>query len=92
MAICTIVGIAQSLQTNTPVKDKNYDLNYVSLSAKVDKERVRKGVYYLSQELLPRRVLNWSLPGHTLSTLVEADSWIVKQRCNLTKRTWKQIA
>ena len=79
MAISTVIGFAQSSQTNAPVKDKNYDLNYTSLSAKVDKERIRKGVYYLSQDPLPRRVLNWSLPGHTLSSLDEADAWIVKQ-------------
>lgn len=79
LAISVVIGSAQSTRTTTPDKDKNYDLNYAALSVKVDKERIRKGVFYLSQDPLPRRVLNWSLPGHTLSSLEEADAWIVQQ-------------
>jgi hypothetical protein len=59
-----------------PVSEKDYERLYKSLSAKVDKEQIRKGVFYLSKDPLPRRVLNWSLPGHDLSTLEEADIWI----------------
>jgi hypothetical protein len=86
IAFCMVLGSAQSIQTNTPDKDKNYELIFKSLSSKVDIERIRKGVYYLSQDPLPRRVLNWSLPGHTLSSLEEADAWIVKQ---LTSKGYK---
>jgi hypothetical protein len=75
MAICPTL----SCQTNTPDKDKIYELNYKSMSAKVDMERIRKGVYYLARDPLPRRVLNWSVPGHALSSLEEADAWIMKQ-------------
>ena len=76
------VSSAQPFQTNTKEKDKQYELNYSSLSAKVDKERIRDWVYFLSKDPLPRRVLNWSLPGHTLSTLEEADAWIIQQLTN----------
>ena len=79
LEISMVIGSAQSFQTNSSDKDKNYDLVYTSLSAKVDKKRIRKGVYYLAQDPLPRRVLNWSRPGHALSTLEEADARIVQQ-------------
>ena len=57
-------------------KDKTYELTFSALSAKVRKDLIREGVYYLDKDPLPRRVLNFSLPGHTLSTLEEADIWI----------------
>jgi hypothetical protein len=82
MEISMVIGSAQSLQTNTSDIDKNYELIFKSLSAKVDRERIRKGVFYLSKDPLPRRVLNWSLPGHTLSSLEEADAWIMQQLTN----------
>ena len=69
-----------SAQTNKKVlsaAEKKYESLYSSLSAKVDKERMRKGVYYLSKDPLPRRVLNYTIPGHKLSTLEEADEWIM---------------
>jgi hypothetical protein len=59
--------------------DENYELAYKSFSARVSKELIRKSVFYLAQNPLPRRVYNWSLPGHKLSTLEEADIWIGKQ-------------
>jgi hypothetical protein len=62
--------------TNT---DDNYELTYKSLAARVNKEVLRKSVFYLAKDPLPRRVLNWSLPGHALSTLEEADNWIEQQ-------------
>ncbi len=70
---------AQSSQNKTPKKDKIYERNFKSLSAEVDMERIRKGVYYLSKDPLPRRVLNYSLPGHSMSTLEEADAWLIQQ-------------
>jgi len=39
---------------------------------------MQKSLFYLSQSL-PRRVLNWSVPGHNLSSLEEADLWIIQQ-------------
>jgi hypothetical protein len=72
----------QSFQNKIQKKDKIYERNYASLSAKVDMERIRKGVYYLSKDPLPRRVLNYSLPGHLLSTLEEADAWLIQQLKN----------
>jgi hypothetical protein len=69
IGISIVNSPSQSFQTNIPDKEKNYELVYASLSAQVNKERIRDGVYYLAQDPLPRRVLNWSLPGHVLSSL-----------------------
>lgn len=70
---------SQGEKINISNKSDDYETIYRSLSSKADKEQVRKGVYYLSKDPLPRRVLNWSLPGHKLSTLEEADRWIEEQ-------------
>jgi len=74
-----VICSAQPVQKNLTDKEKNYEFVYKSLSSKIDKGNIRKGVFYLSKDPLPRRVLNWSLPGHNLSSLEEADAWI-KQR------------
>ena len=79
ISVNLVIGSAQPVQTDKTDKDKNYELNYATLSAKVDKEVIRKEIYYLAEAPLPRRVLNWSLPGHALSTLEEADIWIMQQ-------------
>ena len=70
---------AQPSKPSTSPEEKKYESLFSSISAKVDKERMRKGVFYLSDNPLPRRVLNYTLPGHKLSTLEEADAWIMKQ-------------
>ena len=56
-----------------PSEEFEYEPLFRSMSAKVNKELIRQGVYYLSGDPRPRRVLNYSLPGHALSTLEEAD-------------------
>ena len=56
--------------------DKNYEITYTSLSSKVSKENIKEGVYYIAKDPIPRRVLNYTLPGHEQSTLDEADAWI----------------
>ena len=66
-------------QFGNSAKDQSYQADYSSLSAKVSAERIKKGVYYLSKDPLPRRVLNYTIPGHKLSTLQEADGWILQQ-------------
>jgi len=66
-------------QTDSQVKNKGYEKIYSKLSPKVDQERIRRGVYYLSVDPLPRRVLNWSRPGQNISTLEEADAWLIEQ-------------
>ena len=68
-----------SAQSSVTGKEKAYESVYTSLSKKTSEQRIRKGVYYLSKDPLPRRVLNWSLPGHSLSSLDEADAWLIKQ-------------
>jgi hypothetical protein len=78
-ALLTGVVSARDLLSEKSGKEKKYESKYSALSAKVSKERIREGVFYLSKDPLPRRVLNWSLPGHSLSTLEEADAWILKQ-------------
>jgi hypothetical protein len=72
-------GTDQGERINISNKDDDYESVYKSLSSQVDKELIRQSVFYLAKDPLPRRVLNWSLPGHNLSTLEEADIWIEKQ-------------
>jgi hypothetical protein len=79
IALSMAISQATICQTNTYDKGKDTDALFKSLSAKVDMERIRKGVYYLSQDPLPRRVLNWTVPGHLVSSLQEADEWIMEQ-------------
>ncbi len=85
-AILIAVLIATNLtlfgQSGNAANDKNYESAYSSLTAKVSEDRIMKGVYYLSKDPLPRRVLNYTLPGHSASTLDEADAWIIKQLRN----------
>lgn len=66
-------------QAGIPSEGKNYEEIYKKLTYKVDKERISKGVDYLADGNLQRRVLNWSRPGHSASSLKEADEWILKQ-------------
>lgn len=76
-----------SAQTGTDAgKDKKYEKTYISLASKVSTSRIKKGVYYISNDPLTRRVLNDTLPGHDLSMLEEADAWIIKQ---LSKHGYK---
>jgi len=76
------VNLTILCQSGTIVADKDFEALYSSLAVKVDMERMRNSVYYLSQDPLPRRVLNWSLPGHKSSSLEEADGWIKQQLKN----------
>lgn len=87
--LSTSVGSVNFPQNNDPEKEKNYERLYSSLSKKVDKERMRKEVFYLSKDPLPRRVLNWSRPGQKLSSLEEADAWIMQQltKCGYAPKT-----
>jgi hypothetical protein len=66
-------------QTAELKTDKNYESAFSSAKNSVSAERIRQGVFYISKDPLPRRVLNYTLPGHTISTLDEADQWIMKQ-------------
>lgn len=79
MALCMIGSLSLKGQTGTSGKDKDYESAYSSMTVNVSADRIKKGVYYLSGDPLPRRVLNYTLPGHTSSTLEEADAWIIKQ-------------
>jgi len=73
--------ITGTSQTSLPDadKDKNFNSLYSSLSSRVDREHIRKDVYYISKDPLPRRVLNYTIPGHTKSTLEEFDAWLIKE-------------
>lgn len=47
-----------------------------TIVGQVDGERIRRGLYALAADPLPRRTLNFTRPGHATSTLDEADDWI----------------
>ena len=47
--------------------------------ARVDEDRLRHDLFYLSKDSLPFRKLNYTLPGHERSTLDEADDFICSQ-------------
>lgn len=47
-----------------------------ALMLQLDIERIRRRIYYLAQDPLPYRKANYTLPGHTKSTLDEADDFI----------------
>jgi hypothetical protein len=70
---------ARSFSEKISKEDKKFDHLFKSFSSRVDKERIRHNVFYLAEDPLPRRVLNWSRPGKTLSSLEEADAWIMQQ-------------
>ncbi len=80
-AVFIMAFLVQSLsaQTINNRNKKGYEKTYAKLAKKVDQERIKNGVYYLSADPLPRRVLNWSRPGQNISTLEEADTWIINQ-------------
>jgi len=71
-------GVSQSVQAGDRKQTRKYESAFKSLSQKADVGRMRKGLFYLSEDL-PRRVLNWSVPGHNLSSLEEADAWLIQQ-------------
>jgi len=71
-------GFSRQLFNEDNKKIRKHDLTFKSLSEKTDINRMQNGLFYLSQNL-PRRVLNWSLPGHSISSLEEADIWITQQ-------------
>ncbi|HBH82538.1 MAG: hypothetical protein A2X03_09145 [Bacteroidetes bacterium GWA2_40_15] len=66
-------------QAGISTEGNSYEDIYKKLTYKVDKDRISTGVYYLADGTLQRRVLNWSRPGHKVSSLEEADKWIIKQ-------------
>jgi len=79
-AIMLIIAINAkgSAQQGNADKDKSYESSFRLYKDKVSADRISKGVYYLSKDPLPRRVLNYTIPGNKLSTLEEADEWIIK--------------
>lgn len=79
LIVSNIICPALSGQSDDPDEGKKYEAIYRSLSPEVNKDRIRKGVFYLSKDPLPRRVLNWTVPGHDKSSLDEADAWILTQ-------------
>ena len=82
MTLILFIKLAVPEQAGISEKDKNHESTFASLKAKVSADRIKKGVYYLSEDPLPRRVLNDTLPGHAASTLEEADAWIILQLRN----------
>ena len=79
LTLILLISAVLPARTGISGKDKDYESAFAALKAKVSADRIRKGVYYLSKDPLPRRVLNFTLPGHALSTLDEADAWLIEQ-------------
>jgi len=52
------------------------DTDVRELMAGVEAEAMAERVYYLADDPLPRRTLNFTLPGHDKCTLYEADDYI----------------
>lgn len=79
--VLTTIALSPVLngQSGSAGKSSSYEKLYKKLAPKVDQERIREAVYYLAEDPLSRRVLNWSRPGQKVSTLEEADNWIVEQ-------------
>lgn len=46
---------------------------------KVNQERLKKDLFYLSKDPLPYRKLNYTIPGHDKNTLYEADDFIISE-------------
>ena len=53
-----------------------FEVGFRSLSERVDAELMSRHLFYLSKDPLPFRKLNFTLQGHTKSTLDEADDFI----------------
>lgn len=49
------------------------------LIAQVDKEELRKNLFYLSKNPLPYRKINYTVPGHSKNSLYEADDYIASK-------------
>lgn len=64
---------------------KNFD-PIPDLIKQFDQDRMRKDLFYLAKDPLPYRKTNYTLPGHTKSTLDEADDYIIQ---NLEKVGYK---
>jgi hypothetical protein len=81
VTLCLLIGPGKnvSAQFGNSAKDQTYQSDYSSLSVKISAERIKKGVFYLAKDPLPRRVLNYTIAGHKSSTLQEADAWIMQQ-------------
>jgi hypothetical protein len=81
VTFCLLTGLNNNIsaQFGNSAKDQTYQSDYLSLSARINVDGIKKGVYYLSKDPLPRRVLNYTIPGHKSSTLQEADAWIMQQ-------------
>lgn len=77
VALIMLLSLAAASRKGISPGEENYESTFASLKGKVSADRIREGVYYLSADPLPRRVLNYALPGHTASTLEEADAWII---------------
>ena len=74
--LLAIPGSASATGNKGEKKDR-YEKIYDKLSIRIDQERIKNGVRYISEDPLPRRVLNWSRPGQSVSSLREADLWLV---------------
>lgn len=84
MTILLVIALNMNAfaQFGNSARDHSYQSDYSAFSSRVSADRIKAGVYYLAKDPLPRRVLNYTIPGHKTSTLQEADDWIVQQLKN----------
>jgi Peptidase family M28 len=59
---------------------------------RIDPERIRKDLFSLCQSPLPYRKANFTLPGHTKSTLDETDDFLTERLTKLGYSPWKEAA
>lgn len=59
---------------------------------RIDRDRIRDDLFYLCQTPLPFRKANRTLPGHTLSTLDETDTFLIDRLGQLGYKPWKEAA
>ncbi|MBK9391402.1 MAG: M28 family peptidase [Bacteroidetes bacterium] len=79
LAVISIVLVPDLHGQSAKKSESGYEKTFKKLTKKVDQERIQKAVYYLSEDPLSRRVLNWTRPGQSISSLKEADNRIISQ-------------
>jgi len=63
-----------------------------SIIHQIDRERIREDLFHLCQSPLPFRTANRTLPGHTKSTLDEADEFLLDRLRRLGYAPWTETA
>lgn len=73
--LCSRTALGQSAWQQV-WEDQNAEARIRQLIGAVSAERISEHLFYLSEEPLPCRRLNFTLPGHQKNTLYEADDYL----------------